>query len=131
MFGGFTQVKWASRKSNCHKSNNSLRSFLFTLKNPHSVPLRKCALRVKRKQDAIYDNSERGSGFGAIVVSDNCNCNANKNSYTCFGTRWRNSVCVNDTAAGNQSLPTQSTIDHSDSNSCLNDGRLTDRISVD
>jgi hypothetical protein len=48
VFGGFTPVKWEShvwnrkqgKETNCLKSDNNLRSFIFTLRNPHCVPPR-------------------------------------------------------------------------------------------
>jgi hypothetical protein len=105
VFGGFTPVKWESRvwnakngkESNTCKGDNSLRSFLFTLRNPHGVPPRKFALMAEWKQGAIRCNSALGPAFGnGIFVFDNCN--ANRDSFTRFGTRWRNRVYANDTA---------------------------------
>jgi hypothetical protein len=44
IFGGFTPLTWESRRpnsatdwSNCAKADDSLKSFLFTLKNPHNA----------------------------------------------------------------------------------------------
>jgi hypothetical protein len=53
IFGGFTPVQWESRKHNGKwgnednrwKDDDSLRSFLFTLRNPRGVQARKFALR--------------------------------------------------------------------------------------
>jgi hypothetical protein len=83
IFGSFTPVEWESREwngkyaneNNCYKGDDSLRSFLFTLGNPHSVPPRKFALKGERKQCAIDCDSECGPGFGCqcdIDVCDNC-----------------------------------------------------------
>jgi archaellum component FlaC len=55
IFGGFTPVEWEARnwnekyenENNCWKADPNLKSFLFTLKNPHNVPARKFALRLK------------------------------------------------------------------------------------
>jgi hypothetical protein len=60
-FGGFTPVEWESRpwngkygnEDNCWKADDSLRSFLFTLKNPHNIPARRFALKVDEKDKAI------------------------------------------------------------------------------
>jgi hypothetical protein len=41
VFGGFTPVKWESGQKGKWKGDDSLRSFLFTLRNPHGVPVRK------------------------------------------------------------------------------------------
>jgi hypothetical protein len=51
VFGGFTPVKWES--GNKYKGDDSLRSFLFTLRNPHGVPPRKFALKAEEKHNAI------------------------------------------------------------------------------
>jgi hypothetical protein len=105
MFGGFTSVEWESRvwnrkygkENNGWKGDDSGRSFLFTLRNPHGVPPRKFPLKAERKQDAIYCDSERGPRFGnCIYVSDNCN--ANRNSHTRIGNDWGDRVYANDTA---------------------------------
>jgi hypothetical protein len=65
IFGGFTPVEWESRKPksqydsrNCQKSDPSLTSFLFTLKNPHNVPARRFALKAEEKDHAIICNSQ-------------------------------------------------------------------------
>jgi hypothetical protein len=53
VFRGFTPLEWESRKwkneNNCFKADASLKSFLFTLKNPHNVPARRFALKAERK----------------------------------------------------------------------------------
>jgi hypothetical protein len=76
IFGGFTPVKWES--SGCSKVDDSLRSFLFTLKNPHNIPARRFALKAEYSTHAIYCNSQYGPCFSGrcdILVSDNCNTN--------------------------------------------------------
>jgi hypothetical protein len=99
-------VKWESRKwngktgeeSNTRKSDNNLRSFLFTLTNPHGIPPRKFVLKAERKQYAMYWNSTRCAVLGSdceLLVSDNCNTNTE--SYTKIGTRWSNTTYENDT----------------------------------
>jgi hypothetical protein len=45
IFGGFTPVEWKSSTHVKFKADASLKSFLFTLKNPHNVPARRFALR--------------------------------------------------------------------------------------
>jgi hypothetical protein len=109
-FGGFTPVEWESRVpkrisrgravhlnySNCCKGDDSMRSFLFTLRNPHGVPPRKFALREEKKGKAISCESDWGPRFySGIGVSDNCN--TNRDSYTLIGTRWNDRSYVNDT----------------------------------
>jgi hypothetical protein len=90
IFGGFTPVEWESREwngrygneNNCYKADPTLKSFLFTLKNPHNVPARRFALKVEQKDDAIFSISDYGPRFCDISVSDNCA--ANTRSYTTF-----------------------------------------------
>jgi hypothetical protein len=45
-FGGFAPVKW---------ERNSLKSFLFTLKNLHNAPARRFALKAEKKDRAFPD----------------------------------------------------------------------------
>jgi hypothetical protein len=74
-----------------------MRSFLFTLRNPHGVAPRKLLLKVEKKQYAIYCKSTVCAAFGYyddIHVCDNCN----RNSVTRIGTRWSDSTYANDTA---------------------------------
>jgi hypothetical protein len=97
VFGGFTPVEWES--SGKFKGDDSLRSFLFTLRNPHGVPPRKFALKADKKQYAIYCNSGYGPRFGwcgDILVYDNCN--TNRDSYTRIGTHYGDRTYANDTA---------------------------------
>jgi hypothetical protein len=76
IFGGFTPVKWESlvwnrkngSESNCLKSDPSLKSFIFTLKNPHNVPVRRFALNTEKKNEAIGCDSERGPDFNDLAV---------------------------------------------------------------
>jgi hypothetical protein len=58
-----------------HKADPSLKSFLFTLKNPN-CPARKFALRNIEKSQAIRCDSSCGPHFRDISISDNCNANA-------------------------------------------------------
>jgi hypothetical protein len=95
IFGGFTPVEWESRKydpngfgANCWKADPSLKSFLFTLKNPRNVPARRFALKAEEKDEAIYCYSECGPCFYDISVWGNCN--ANTNSWTELGRSYPN-----------------------------------------
>jgi hypothetical protein len=93
IFGGFTQVEWESRvwngkfgnENNRWNADASLKSFLFTLKNPRNVPARRFALRAKQKDEAICCHSGFGPCFQDIGVSDNCNANTFSLAYN-FGT---------------------------------------------
>jgi hypothetical protein len=108
MFGGFTPVEWESRvwnrrydENNCWKGDDSLRSFLMTLRNPHDVPPRKFALKEEKKEMAIRCDSLWCAVFGdEIGVSDFCNTNSE--SYTEFGTNSHdnNRVYANDVDFG-------------------------------
>jgi hypothetical protein len=75
IFGGFTPVEWDSNSD--WKADDSQKSFVFTLKNPHNIPARRFALKAEWKHQAIICNSERGPCFGSgdMAVSDNCNGN--------------------------------------------------------
>jgi hypothetical protein len=88
IFGGFTPVKWDS--SNQWKADPSLKSFVFTLKNPHRFPARKFALKAKEKDFAIICDSSEGPSFCEIRVHDNCNadtCNCPYNFGRCYTKR--------------------------------------------
>jgi hypothetical protein len=76
VFGGFTPVKWESREwngkvgneSNCWKADGRLRTFLFTLKNPHGIPARRFALKAGKKDKAIQCHPQGGPCFGGVCV---------------------------------------------------------------
>jgi hypothetical protein len=96
-FGGFTPVEWESREwnetsgpeDNCPKADPSLKSFLFTLKNPHNFPPRKFALKDKKGSRAIWCSSSRGPCFWDFGIWDNSNTNVR--SYTnSFGAWYEN-----------------------------------------
>jgi hypothetical protein len=86
VFGGFTPLEWESEwKLKC---DDSLKSFLFTLKNPHNIPARKFALMAEKKHLTICCESSLGPQFGGMWVSDNCNTNTD--SCTCLGNAYTN-----------------------------------------
>jgi hypothetical protein len=93
-------MKWDSRVTNFWVADYSLRSFLFTLRNPRGVPPRKSPLKAEKMQNTILCSHTYCAIFGTgdcdIYVSDHCN--ANGESHTCFGTRWSNCADVNDIA---------------------------------
>jgi hypothetical protein len=95
VFGGFTPLEWESRVWNADGDarwtcDDSLTSFIFTLKNPHNIPARKFALKAEKKQHAIWCSSSCGPYFpGGIAVLDHCN--ANTDSFTShFGVVYTN-----------------------------------------
>jgi hypothetical protein len=80
IFGGFTPVEWESgSKGERSKADPSLKSFLFTLKNPHNFPARKFALRADMSNYAIHCYSSWGPHFTDMAVFDGCN--ASTSSY--------------------------------------------------
>jgi hypothetical protein len=86
IFGGFTSVEWKSNGG--LKGDDSQKSFLFTLKNPHNIPARRFALKATWKQRAILCYSDEGPCFGDMFVLDNCN--ANTSSLTALGFAYTN-----------------------------------------
>jgi hypothetical protein len=99
VFGGFTTVEWDSTHPS-GKCDDSLKSFLFTLKNPHNVPARRFVLKAEQKQYTIRGNSKYGPIFGKdeIVVCDNGN--AGNTNWNWFGTR----AYTNDTGLDGQTF---------------------------
>jgi hypothetical protein len=87
IFGGFTPVKWDSKGG--YKADRSLKSFLFSLKNPHNFPARKFALKAEKRDEAIYCNSAYGPHFHDIGVSDNCNTKTDSYTHN-FGRAYAN-----------------------------------------
>jgi hypothetical protein len=87
IFGGFTPLKWESSGSN--KCDDSLKSFLFTLKNPHNIPAKRFQLKADQKNRAIYCGSDRGPTFDGMWIYDNCNSNTRSNTDS-FGEVYTN-----------------------------------------
>jgi hypothetical protein len=102
VFGGFTPVEWESRvwngkmweKNNCPKADDSMKTFIFTLRNPYDVPARKFSLKPDWKQYAIYCDGEQGPVFGVEAdITVRRPCDTEFVSYTeYFGNTY-----VNDT----------------------------------
>jgi hypothetical protein len=93
VFGGFTPVEWDSSED--FKADPSLKSFLFTLKNPHNFRARKFALEPEEKDEAIDCDSKWGPIFGEdFGVSDNCN--ANTRSCSDLGCYYANDTDLDD-----------------------------------
>jgi hypothetical protein len=80
---------------NCLKADESLKSFLFTLENPHRVAARRFALKAEAKDRAINCDATRGPSFGSMNplafflrsggdISVSSDCNANTRSSTCL-----------------------------------------------
>jgi hypothetical protein len=79
LFGGFTPVEWDSGSE--EKADPSLKSFIFTLKNPRNFPARRFALKAEAKDRAIRCNSDGGPHFWDIYVFNNCNTNTSSGTY--------------------------------------------------
>jgi hypothetical protein len=87
IFGGFTPVEWESSWTD--KADPSLKSFLFTLKNPHNFPARKFVLKAEKNKEAICCYSNWGPHFSDIGVYNSCNATNDSFSFS-FGRTYRN-----------------------------------------
>jgi hypothetical protein len=105
IFGGFTPVKWASevprtryqQEDENWKGDDSLKSFLFTLKNSSNVPPRRFALNPNKKSKAIRCDPRTGPSFGELwelEIANNCHANR-RNRCGGFGSAY-----INDTGCG-------------------------------
>jgi hypothetical protein len=56
-------------ENNLAKADDSLRSFLSTLKNPHNIPTRNFALKAEERQWAITCDSEQVYAFMTLLFS--------------------------------------------------------------
>jgi outer membrane murein-binding lipoprotein Lpp len=92
-FGGFTPVKWKSGTWR-EKADRSLKSFLFTLNNPHNIPPTRFPLKAEMNDQAIWCKSGWGPNFCDIYVSDDCNVNTD--SYTQLGISYPNTTGENE-----------------------------------
>jgi hypothetical protein len=80
-------VEWGSQ--NNYGADEELRSWLFTLKNPHRISARKFALKGERKQKAVWCGETEGPSFSDIVIADKCNVSG-KCHTSWFGTVYEN-----------------------------------------
>jgi hypothetical protein len=88
IFGGFTPLEWDSNSG--VRADDSLKSFLFTLKNPNNIPAKRFALKAERKGEAIYCGSESGPHFRNLAVCDDCNLHT-------YSTTFLGYAYINDT----------------------------------
>jgi hypothetical protein len=82
IFGGYTPLSWDST-TNDYKTDASNRSFVFTIKNPHSFGCRKFGLKPDHAQYAIYTHKDCGPIFGngcTIKVYNNCSTTNNNST---------------------------------------------------
>jgi hypothetical protein len=92
IFGGFSPAAWDS-SNGTHKSDNTGKSFLFSLKNPRNSEPK--IFPISDRRYSIYCHSSLGPSFGAsndIYIADNCN--QNTSSYTGVGTRYKNDTGI-------------------------------------
>jgi hypothetical protein len=97
IFGGFTPVEWESREWQpmiCYKADVSLKSFLFTLKNPHNIKARKFALKASEQDKATYCQNTEGPIFGDSDIVIHNDCNIRGNHTPCFGHSYINDTGV-------------------------------------
>jgi hypothetical protein len=106
IFGGYTPLTWESRErigngSNRYKTDDTLGSWLFTLKNPHNIGPKKFALKSNGNRQAIFCGCSGGpefgiglDGFGDIAIRNQSNT-SNTNS-TSFGGSYINDTNVED-----------------------------------
>jgi hypothetical protein len=94
-FGGFTPLEWDSA-DRLSKRDDSLRSFLFTITNPHHLAPRRFPLKEERRRSALYSDSRSGPRFGGtwadLYIADGGNTDAK--SYASFGTSYLNDTGV-------------------------------------
>jgi hypothetical protein len=91
IFGGFTPVAWRSR--NACVPDPSLKSFIFTLKNPHNLAAR--IFKQKQAHYAIRDYASHGptfSGNSDLHVCDQCQ--SSTNSFSHIGTGYINDTGI-------------------------------------
>jgi hypothetical protein len=91
IFGGFTPVAWDSNSG--YKTDNSQKSFVFTIKNPQNIEPRKFALSSASL--AIYCGSDRGPTFGSHSIYVANDSNSNNSSYTDLGNSYVNDTGIN------------------------------------
>jgi hypothetical protein len=66
-----------------------VKSFVFTIKNPHNVPAKRFALKVEEKNYALDCSIGCGPIFGKDIIV-RTNCNANTNSHSNLGSMYTN-----------------------------------------
>jgi hypothetical protein len=101
--GGFTPVEWDS--SSGTKADDSQKSFLFTLQNPHNIAARRFGLKTEWKEHAVFSCSSCGPYFGDghsdsgrdIAVHDQCN--TDPVNFTKFGSAYTNDTGMDGNSA--------------------------------
>jgi hypothetical protein len=95
VFGGYTPSRWESGPPlGKFIADETLKSFLFTVKNPHNTNPRRFPIKADKKAKAIFVDPGCGPTFGGgaeIAIASNCDAKA-ANSTRGFGNAY-----VNDT----------------------------------
>jgi hypothetical protein len=103
IFGGYTPCQWDS--SDTWKADESHRSFLFTLKNPHNIPARTFLMKPEQKLYAMCCHSTGClvwiGHYGAIGILPDCNSNSKSHN---DGFGHSSSSFVNDTGLDGKTL---------------------------
>jgi hypothetical protein len=89
IFGGYTPISWDS--TNTYKQDDSLKSFIFTLKNGRNTEPRKFSLKSDHNTRVIRCNQNDGPIFGGghdLHIS--ANSNETTSNYTNFGCSYQN-----------------------------------------
>jgi hypothetical protein len=89
IFGGYTPTVWD--RTSGSKSDSSLQSFIFTLKNAQNMDPKKFSLKSASNQCAIWSGSGYGPIFGGghdFQISSNSN--ATTSNYSNFGHTYNN-----------------------------------------
>jgi hypothetical protein len=95
IFGGFTPLKWEADGE--FKTDESLRSFLFTLKNPNNVAAKRFHINPEKRTRAIFCRADWGPNFWDIAV-----CHQSNVASLSYGRHF-GSTYVNDTGLGGDS----------------------------
>jgi hypothetical protein len=91
IFGGYTPLAWSSRDESV--SDPSLKSFVFTIKNPHNLP--PTILKQQQEGNAIHQYGQRGPVFGQGHTLSVCDqCHTSDGSYSNFGSTYANDAGI-------------------------------------
>jgi hypothetical protein len=91
IFGGFTPIEWESL--NEWKCDHTLKSFVFTVKNPHNLEPTKFDLKASMKGRAIHCMGGWNPCFGNdIVLYDRSN--THNNNWINIGSSYRNATGI-------------------------------------
>jgi hypothetical protein len=87
VFGGFTPLKWNNKSG--YTADPNLKSFLFTLRNPHKLAPRTFALKRGYENWAIWCGPIWGPHLNDIYVCDGCQ-SRNESGTAHFGSAYNN-----------------------------------------